>query len=69
MYRRFQEDFFGWGEGLRRGGYTGGTFHREFVMGEENFYEGRGGFTSIIKKKQLKNKYEKVFSAGSKEQH
>ena len=37
--------------GLRRGGYAGGTFHREFIMGEENFHEGRAGFTSIIKKK------------------
>ena len=41
-------DFFGLGEGLRRGGYAGGTFLREFVMGEENFHEGRAGFTSII---------------------
>ena len=48
VYRRFQEDFFGLGEGLRRGGYAGGTFLREFVMGEENFHEGRAGFTSII---------------------
>ena len=68
VYRRFQEDFFGLGEGLRRGRYAGGTFLREFVMGEENFHEGRAGFTSIIKKKQLKNKSEKAFSAGSKEQ-
>ena len=52
VYRRFQEDFFGLGEGLRRGGYAGGTFLREFVMGEENFHEGRAGFTSIILKKQ-----------------
>ena len=63
VYRRFQEDFFGWGEGLRREGYAGGTFHREFVMGEGNFHEGRAGFTSIIKEKQLKNKCEKAFSA------
>ena len=48
VYRRFQEDFFGLGEGLRRGGYARGTFLREFVMGEENFHEGRAGFTSII---------------------
>ena len=34
-----------------------------FVMGEENFHEGSAEFTSIIKKKkkQWKNKYEKVF--------
>ena len=44
----FRRIFFGLGEGLRRGGYAGGTFLREFVMGEENFHEGRAGFTSII---------------------
>ena len=33
----------------------------EFVMGEENFNEGGAGFSSIIKKKQQKNKYEKFF--------
>ena len=27
----------------------------EFVMGEENFYEGCAGFSSIIKKKKKKN--------------
>ena len=44
----FRRIFFGLGEGLRRGGYAGGTFLREFLMGEENFHEGRAGFTSII---------------------
>ena len=71
VYRRFQEDFFGLGEGLRRGGYAGGTFLTEFVMGEENFHEGRAGYrlpALFKKKKQLKNKSEKAFSAGSKEQ-
>jgi len=29
-------------------------------MGEEKFHEGSAGFSSIIKKKQRKNKYEKV---------
>ena len=67
VYRRFQ-GFFWFGGGVERGGYAGGTFLREFVMGEENFHEGRAGFTSIIKKKKLKNKSEKAFSAGSKEQ-
>ena len=37
-------------------------------MGEERFHEGRAGFSSIILKK-MKNKYEKVFSAESKENH
>ena len=48
----FRRIFLVWGEGLRRGGYAGGTFLREFVMGEENFHEGRAGFTSIIIKKK-----------------
>ena len=66
----FRRTFFGLGEGLRRGGYAGGTFLREFVMGEENFHEGRAGYRllALFKKKQLKNKSEKAFSAGSKEQ-
>ena len=53
VYRRFQEDFFGLGEGLRRGGYT---FLREFVMGEENFHEGRAGYRllALLKKKTIK---------------
>ena len=41
----------------------------EFVMGEENFHEGSAGFSSIIKKKTIKNKYEKVFSTEIKEKH
>ena len=59
------------GEGLKRGGYTGGTSIEEFVMGEENFHEGSAGFTSIIKKKKNNEKInmKKFFSAGSKEQH
>ena len=43
----FSGGFFGWGEGLKRGGYTGGTSIEEFVMGKENFHEGSAGFTSI----------------------
>ena len=41
----------------------------EFVMGEENFYEGSAGLPSIILKNTMKNKYEKVFSTESKEKH
>ena len=52
---------FGWEEGLRRGGYVGGTFHREFVMGEENFHEGSAGFSSIIKKNIEKINIKKFF--------
>jgi len=29
--------FFGWKEGLRRGGYVGETFHAGICHGEENF--------------------------------
>ena len=55
VYRRFQGYFFGWKEGLRRGGYVGETFHGGiFVMGEEDFHEGGAAFSSIIKKKMKK---------------
>ena len=36
VYRRFQGDF--WvGEGLRKGGYVGGTFHRGICHGRRKF--------------------------------
>ena len=58
------------GGGLRGEGYMGGFPLEEFVMGEEKFNEVGAGFSSIIvKKKQWKNKYEKVFSAKHKDQH
>ena len=41
----------------------------EYFMGEEKFNEGGAGFSSIITKKNMKNKYENVFSTESKEQH
>ena len=44
------------------------TFPRRIYHGEDNLHEGDAGFSSILKKKQ-KNKYEKVFSTGCKEQH
>ena len=52
----FRRIFFGLGEGLRRGGYAGGTFLREFVMGEENFHEGSAGYRllALFKKKIIK---------------
>ena len=39
--------------------------------GEEKLLEGDSGLSSVIfeKKKQLKNKYEKVVSTESKDQH
>ena len=71
VYRGFQEDFLVGGRGWEEGDMLGELSVEEFVMGEENFHEGSAGFTSITyKKKQWKNKYEKVFlSAGSKKQH
>ena len=46
------------------GEVEGGTMWKDFsmeelVVGEENFNEEGAGFSSIIKKKQGKNKYEK----------
>ena len=39
------------GEGVeKRGIYWGELSIEEFVMGDENFYEGSAGFTSIKKK-------------------
>jgi len=52
VYRRFHRDFFlvwEWG-GEVEGDCVGGSFHGGFVMGEDNFNEGGGGFSSIIKK-------------------
>ena len=34
----------------------------EFVIGEGKFHEGRAGFSSIIKKNNEKNKYERFFN-------
>ena len=42
----------------------------EFDMGEENFHEGKAGFSSIIlKKDNEKINMKSFFSTGSKEQH
>ena len=67
VYRRFQ--VFCWGEGLGDVATWEDLCLEEFVMGEEKFNEGGAGFSSIIIKKQWKNKYEKVFSTESKERH
>ena len=48
VYRRFQEDCFGWGRGWEEGGMLGELSIEEFVKGEENLHEGSAGFTSII---------------------
>ena len=59
VYRRFQF-FFGFGVGLRGGGYVGGSFLVEICHGEEKFNEKGAGFSSITIKK-MKNKHENVF--------
>ena len=66
--------FFGWKEGLRRGGNAGGTFHRGIsnwgnCHGEENFYEGGAGFFRIFLKNNEKMNMKKFFSTESKEQY
>ena len=65
----FREIFWVGGGGLRGGVTWGDPSMEEFFLGEENFHEGGAGFSIIIKKKQWKNIYEKVFSTESKEQH
>ena len=56
----------GWG--LGEGAMWKDLSLEEYVMGEEKFNEKGAGFSSIsIKKKQWKNKHEKVFSTESKE--
>ena len=55
--------------GLRGGGYMGEISMEECVMGEDNFHEGIAGFVYPFFKEQWKNKYEKVSSTESKEQH
>ena len=65
----FQGIFLVWGEeDLREGASWEDLSMEEFVMGEENFNEGAQDFLALFKK-QRKNKYEKVFSTESKEQH
>ena len=61
VYRRFQGDFFGWGGGLRGGGYGEDLSMEEFVMGEENFHEGGAGFFSIFLKNNEKINMKKFF--------
>ena len=46
----FSGGFLVGGLGWEEGDMLGEFFIEEFVMGEENFYEGSAGFSSIIKK-------------------
>ena len=56
VYRRFQGDFLvSWEAGCKEGDMLWELSLEEFIMGEENFYEGSAGFSSIIKKKLKKN--------------
>ena len=46
--RRFQGNFFDWKGGLRGGVTWEDDSMEEFVMGEDNFYEGGAGYSSTI---------------------
>ena len=49
--------FFGWGEGLRRGGYVGGTFHLEIEnlsWGKKISMKGAQDFLALLKKTMKK---------------
>ena len=56
----FRGIVFGLG-GRVEGGYVGGYFHGETSHGGREFQWRGAGFSSIIWKKQWKNKYEKCF--------
>ena len=70
VYRRFQGIFLVWGWCWGEGDMLEDLSSEKYIMGEEKFNEKGAGFSSItiyIKKKQWKNKHEKVFSIESKE--
>ena len=54
VYRYFQGDFLVGGGVEKKEICWGELSIEEFVMREENFHEGRAGFSSIIKKKTMK---------------
>ena len=61
---------FGWGKGPEKRGTCWGNFpSRNMPWGKKISMKGSQDFLALLKKKQWKNKYEKVFSTGSKEQH
>ena len=62
VYSRFQWDFFGLRVGLRGGGDVERILPwRNMSWGKRKFNEKGAGFSSIIIKKTMKNKHEKVF--------
>ena len=69
VYRRIQGDFLvGGGFEKREICWVNFQF-RNLAWGKKNSMKGAQDFQALFKKEQWKNKYEKVFSTGSKEQH
>ena len=69
VYKPFQEDFSVGGRGWGEGATWEDLPMNQFVIREEGFHEGGAGFSSIILKKEWKDKFEKDFSTESKDQH
>ena len=49
VYKHFQGDFSGWGEGLRGGSYAGGTLHGGICHGGREFPMDAGFFSIFLK--------------------
>ena len=54
VYRRFQEDFFGWGEGLRRWGYAGELSIENLSWEKKTSMKGEQDLLALFKKKNKK---------------
>ena len=68
--RGFSGGFYGWGGGVEKRGICWGNFpSRNLSWGKKISMKGAQDLLALLKKKTIKNKYEKVLSAGSKEQH
>ena len=65
----FSGGFFWLGEGWEEGDMLGELSIDNLSWGKKISMKGAQDLLALFKKKQWKNKYEKVLSAGSKEQH
>ena len=69
VYRRFQENFLV-GGGVEKRGIRWGNFpSRNLSWGKKISMKGAQDLLALLKKNNEKSKYEKFFSALSKEQH